>query len=85
MEKDLGTLKMIIKKKMRAISDLLGKVVLDTWNGEDNQEGISFVLDLDCPKSLRTVCLNYHNLESVFNLTKKQEECFKKWDKWIKE
>lgn len=73
------------QKKMRAISALLGRVVLDYWNGEDNQEGISFVLDLDCPKSLKTVCLNYHNLESVFNLTKKQEECFKKWDKWIKE
>jgi hypothetical protein len=47
-----GYSKGVHDKRMRALADAFGVKVQEHWNGEDNHDGISVVLQRPCPPSL---------------------------------
>lgn len=44
-------------KRMRALADRFGVKVREHWNGSNNQDGVSIVLDYPCPPSLLAAIL----------------------------
>lgn len=68
---------------LKTVSAALNRKILEFWNGEEGDAGISFVLDRKCPKSLLTAITNYNNLPNVFNITSEHEKCYEKFNEWL--
>jgi hypothetical protein len=82
--KQVGYTQKELDLKALTIIQALGGKVLDRWNGQEGQAGISIVLDNPVPKSLLTAITNYHNLGvRVFDLTKKDQKGFENFEQWM--
>lgn len=70
---------------VKAIREDMATNMREYWNGCENGTGISIVLDLLCPASLRQAQRNYRNQKDVFNHTETESKAWSAWSTWYKE
>lgn len=66
-----------------AIADALGTSIRTSWNGEEGHSGISVVLSLPCPVSLKQAVRNYRALGRPFRLSKEERAGFDAFREWF--
>lgn len=69
---------------VKAIREDMATNMREYWNGCENGTGISIVLDLLCPASLRQAQRNYRNQKDVFNHTETESKAWSAWSTWYK-
>lgn len=57
--------------------------VLQTWNGEEDNQGVSIVLSRKCPEGLLACMKNYREMKNVFNPTEDERNGFNLFNQWI--
>lgn len=66
-----------------AIADALGTSVYTGWNGGEGHAGISVVLALPCPVSLKQAVRNYRERSSPFWLSDEDRTRFDAFREWL--
>lgn len=56
--------------------------ILDKWNGEDGQAGVSIIVDTPIPSALLTALNNYRRMDSPFTLKDKDKRGYEAFDKF---